>query len=77
MLQSYFLSVLSLSSFLVYNVEGYGTGVPKDACDSMEPGQPHRPNQVTAAEAKKPPFELQASTEKDGSVEGKKLKCFQ
>jgi len=52
--------VLFLTVAYLASVKGYSGGPPQSACDSMRPGPPHQPNEVTASEAASPPYTLAA-----------------
>merc|ERR1739842_138651 len=53
-------AVLFLTVATLARVQGYSGGPPSGACESMKPGPPHQPNQVTASEAASPPYTLAA-----------------
>ena len=52
------------------HVSGFGGGAPASACETMKPGPPHHPNQLTDSEKKSVPFRLVARPKDNGQVKG-------
>jgi hypothetical protein len=65
------LHVCLLSCLLAVS-HGYSSGPPSGACASMQPGAPHRPNDLTPRQQNNPPFTLEAEFVGNGQVKGEK-----